>query len=215
MLKALTALLLAILLPLAASAQQDDCPAGHVRHPQVSPLDHDYMVSAFKASFRGLFGRDPSMQPGSGKDDGEYYIAAANHYGVYGDDQCHAGWSGYWESWLDVGHGDLGRVQTSAHYLPFTPTSVPTPIPVPTPVPTPQPILSVDLTPILTQQMVDHAAEMAILQELRTQVALARQDIAEFRAAVRSRWVAIMDSPIVKYGLAAIAGFIATHKWGG
>src|SRR4051812_15416867 len=107
--KTLLCVLLLIAAPVAA---QDDCPAGHVRNPQVSPLDHAYMLSAFTASFRGIFGREPSMQPGGGVDDGEYYIAAANHFGVYGDDQCHAGWSGYWESWLAVGHGDLNLVQT-------------------------------------------------------------------------------------------------------
>src|SRR5438046_2349349 len=87
---------------------QDDCPASATRNPPVSPLDHDYMVRAFKASFRGIKGYDPSMKPGAGIEDGEYYISASNHYGVYGDGQCHAGWSGYWEAWIRSGHGDLG-----------------------------------------------------------------------------------------------------------
>lgn len=116
-----------LLLLAGPAAAQDDCPVGHVRNPQVSPLDHDYMLSAYTASFRGLFGRAPTLQPGSGTDDGEYYIAAANHFGVYGDDQCHAGWSGYWESWLQTGHGDLTLVQTPARFLPSATPPVVTP----------------------------------------------------------------------------------------
>lgn len=216
MIKTLTALAFTLLLPSLAIAQ-DDCPAGHVRNPQVSPLDHEYMTSAFKASFKGLFGRDPSMQPGSGKDDGEYYIGAANHYGVYGDDQCHAGWSGYWESWLQTGHGDLGQAQTPARFLPtaaLPPVVIPPVVtpPVPPVVAPPAPIVvlpATDLSPVLNQQAVDHA----ILLELQRELAAARTDIADFRAAVRSKWVAIVDSPIFKYGLAAITGFLVTHKW--
>lgn len=208
MMKALV-LTLILLLPVPVFAQ-DDCPAGHIRNPQISALDHDYMTAAFKASFKGLFGRDPSMQPGSGKDDGEYYIAAANHFGVYGDAQCHAGWSGYWESWLQNGHGDLGVVQVPAHFLPYVaPPVVIPPVVIDPPVvkpPTPQP--ATDLSPILTAQAVDRA----ILLELQKELAATRQDIADFRAAVRSRWVAIMDSPIVKYGLAAVAAYVMGKK---
>lgn len=194
----------------APTFAQDDCPAGHIRNPQVSPLDHDYMVRAFTASFRGLFGRDPSMQPGTGKDDGEYYISAANHFGVYGDDQCHAGWSGYWESWLQNGHGDLGAVQTPARFLPMVaPPIVTPPPPIVTP---PAPLPSADLSQLFSQGAINHAAEMALLAELQTQIAGARQDIADFRQAVRSKWVAIMDSPIVKYGLAAIVAYVAGKK---
>ena len=199
----------------AAATAQDDCPAGHIRNPQVSPLDHDYMVRAFTASFRGLFGRDPSMQPGSGKDDGEYYIGAANHYGVYGDDQCHAGWSGYWESWLQTGHGDLGLAQTPAKFLPFMPTPPPAPPVVVPPVVTPPPPVivmpSTDLSPVLNQQAIDHA----VLMQLQAELAATRKDIAEFREAVRSKWSAIVNNPVFKYGLAAITGFLVTHKWGG
>lgn len=203
-------LILALLfLPVVAHAQ-DDCPANHIRNVAVSPLDHDYMVRAFTASFRGLFGRDPSMQPGSGKDDGEYYISAANHFGVYGDDQCHAGWSGYWESWLQTGHGDLGAVQTPAHYLPSAPVVTPPVVTPPTPpgvvyVPTPPtaPLPATDLSPVLNQQAIDHA----ILVQLQLELAAARKDVADFREAVRSRWVAVVDSPIFKYGLAAVAGW--------
>jgi len=68
-------LLCALLFTVPASAQ-DDCPAGHIRNPAISPLDHAYMLSAFKASFKGIIGREPSCQPGSGIDDCEYYIAA-------------------------------------------------------------------------------------------------------------------------------------------
>ena len=147
--------LLLILLLLAAPAfGQDDCPAGKVRNPAVSPLDHAYMLSAFKASFVGLVGRQPSCQPGSGIEDCEYYISAADHYGVYGDDQCHAGWSGYWEEWLRSGHGDLNLIQTPAHFLPnITPPVVtPPPVVIPPPVP-PDPV------PDLTDR-VEHLEEL-------------------------------------------------------
>lgn len=95
------------------------------------------------------------------------------------------------------------------------PVSPPAPVPTPTPAPTPAPIPSVDLSAVLTQNAVNHAAEMAELAELKTQIALARQDIAEFRASVKSTWKAIVDNPVFKYGLAALTGFLATHKWGG
>lgn len=182
---------------------QDDCPPGHVRNPQVSPLDHDYMVSAFTASFRGLFGRDPTMQPGSGKDDGAYYISASNHYGVYGDDQCHAGWSGYWESWLAVGHGDLALVQTPARFLPST--TPPTPPPSPPP-PTPiEPTLSakIDLLQSIATMRFD---------QLDTEIAATRQDIADFRDAVRSKWAAVIKSPYFQTITAALVAWATTYK---
>lgn len=165
--KSLVLILSLIAVPVFA---QDDCPpkpdgTPRVRNPAVSPLDDAYMLSAFKASFQGLFGRQPSCVPGSGKDDCGYYISAANHYGVYGDDQCHAGWSGYWESWLAVGHGDLSLVQTPAHFLP----SVTPPIP-PTPPTPPPPVVNLCdeacmqrvLAPILSELQATHADVVAV-----------------------------------------------------
>lgn len=86
---------------------------------------------------------------------------------------------------------------------------VPTPVPPPVVVP-PAPIPSVDLTPILTQQAIDHAAEMALLQELRTQMTVLKGEVEDFQAQVRSKYVAVMDSPIVRYGLAAVTGWLLT-----
>jgi hypothetical protein len=119
---------------LNTAAAQDDCPPGHVRHPAISALDDASMIAAAKASFRGIYGRDATLVPGSGVDDLWYYVRQANHFGVYGDDQCHAGWSGYWESWLRVGHGDLALVQSPAQFRPEAPPPVMTPPVIPPPV---------------------------------------------------------------------------------
>lgn len=201
---------LALLVAVPVSAQ-DDCPAGHVRNQAVSPLDHDYMVKAFTASFRGLFGRDPSMQPGSGKDDGEYYIAAANHFGVYGDDQCHAGWSGYWESWLQNGHGDLGAVQTPARFLPMVaPPIVPPPPPVVTPpvVVPPAPLPSIDLSGVYAQI----AVLSAKLDALAANVTAGRTENQTFFEAVKTQWKAIVGKAAIYAGpiIAAIFAGRAT-----
>ena len=180
---------------------QDDCPAGHIRHPAVSPLDHDYMVAAFKASFRGLFGRDPSMVPGSGKDDGEYYIGASNHYGVYGDDQCHAGWSGYWESWLAVGHGDLALVQTPARFLPSAPTPTPTPVPVPTPTPPPIPSYpTCDLSTLTVKlDTIQQRVETILIED------------RDFHERVKSAWDAY-GKPFLKYVSPALIAFLTGRQ---
>jgi len=104
----------------------------------------------------------------------------------------------------DNGHFSFGSAPV--------PVPTPTPVPVPVPTPVPVPLPSTDLgMQILTQQAIDHAAVMAHIEELKTQLALTRQDIADFRAAVRSKWVAVVDSPIFKYTLAAITGFVVTH----
>lgn len=95
----------------------------------------------------------------------------------------------------------------------------PAPIPVPPvvapPVPAPAPLPSNELGQLFTQSAINHAAEMAVLSELQNQVAALKQDVADFRAAVRSKWIAIVDSPVFKYALAGLTGFLATHKWGG
>lgn len=75
----------------------DDCPAGAVLHKSLTPLDHDSLLAAYTASFVGLFHRQPSLQPGSGADDGNYWVGISNHYGEYGDSVCRAGWNLYRE----------------------------------------------------------------------------------------------------------------------
>lgn len=156
----------------------DDCPDGHIRNPAITPLDHGYMLSAYKASFVGIFGRQPTMVPGSGVDDGEYYIASSNHYGVYGDDQCHAGWSGYWESWLHVGHGDLSLVQSPARFQPSV-----TPPPPPPP---PLPIFS-DAA-ILAAIQHAHVAEMAAIADVGQNVTDGRAENRGFFDWVKDNW---------------------------
>lgn len=204
---------LLVALPVAA---QDDCPAGHVRNPPVSPLDNTYMLAAFKASFQGIFGRQPTCQPGSGKDDCNYYIGASNHYGVYGDDQCHAGWSGYWESWLAVGHGDLSLVQTPAKFLPGSePAPQPQPQPTPQPSPVPEGVLiakvdnvsaKVDnLTIRLEQLRLEIANLTASMDEahkaINQNVSDGRAENRSFFSAVAEHWKAVtaIAAPFVTY----------------
>lgn len=103
----------------------------------------------------------------------------------------------------------------NGHYS-FSSTPVPTPVPTPTPVPVPvplppAPLPTTDLSPILTQQAINHAAEMAILQEIRTQLGLLKTESEEFQSQVRSKYVSIMDSPIVRYGLAVVSGWLVTR----
>lgn len=190
---------------------QDDCPSGHVKHPAVSPLDHDYMLRAFQASHRGIFGVESACTPGSGVHDCEYYISASNHYGVYGDDQCHAGWSGYWESWLSVGRGDLALVQTPARFLPSS--APPMPVPTPTPVPVPPPP-NVDA---LADQL--RSTYMALMNQSQANreailaaVAGVKQDVAEFREAMRSKWEAIVKSPYFQVIAGAVVTWATTYK---
>lgn len=198
--------ILAMCLCLASPAfAQDDCPTGHVRHPPVSALDHESMLSAYKASFRGLFGRDPSMQPGAGKDDGEYYIGAANHYGVYGDDQCHAGWSGYWESWLRDGRGDLTLVDTPARFLPYV---APPPVVMPPPVAVPPPVSP---PPIIIQPPLDLSGVQRQLDVLLQEVRDGRAENKTFFENVKSVWAQI-GAPLLKYVLPAVAAFVAGKK---
>jgi hypothetical protein len=80
---------LAVATPLYA-----DCP---VKHPALTALDHDAMLAAYTASFRGIYGRNPTGVVGSGLDDANYWISVSDHYGEFGDTICRAGWSAYWE----------------------------------------------------------------------------------------------------------------------
>jgi hypothetical protein len=82
-----------------------DCPAGRATHPPLTGLDRASLVAAYTASFRGLFHRDPTFTRGAGVDDGDYWISASDHYGEFSGNTCRAGWSAYWEHWLEFGHG--------------------------------------------------------------------------------------------------------------
>lgn len=101
--------------------------------------------------------------------------------------------------------------------IPPAPQPVPVPpAPQPQPVPAPAPLPATDLTSfMLTQQAVNQAALMAQFAELKNQLSLVDQHITDFREAVKSKWLTVVNNPIFKYGLAAVTGFLATHKWGG
>lgn len=194
-------LILFLLLSTPAFAQ-DDCPPGHVRNEPLQPIganhriDHALMLAHFRASFVGIFGREPTMQAGAGKDDGEYYIGASDHYGLLGDDQCHAGWSGYWESWLQTGHGDLALAQTPARFQPSV--SPPLPVPVPAPPPLPDPFLQSILT--------------ARFDRVDAAIAAVKQDVADFRESLNSKWAAILKSPYFQVIAGAVITWATTYK---
>ena len=117
------------LLALAAPASAETCP---VKHPALTALDHASMLAAYTASFRGIFNRNPTLAPGSGADDGTYWVAVSDHFGEFGDTVCRAGWSAYWEVKLtgqDAVNPALG--DQPARFQPeTTPPSV---VPAPTP----------------------------------------------------------------------------------
>jgi hypothetical protein len=97
------------------------------RHPPLTGLDHASMEAAVRASFRGLYGREPTGVPGSGVDDVNYWIAVSDHYGEFSDHVERAGWSRYWEvklSGRDSADPALGDVP--ARFQPGTPTLMPT-----------------------------------------------------------------------------------------
>jgi len=121
-----------LLLTRPVSAQTSDCIA---THPALTALDDATMIAAYKASFRGLYGREPSMQPGSGLDDGLYWVSVSNHFGAFGDRVCRAGWSRYWEGKLrGVDALDPSLGDQPAQFQPGAPVIVPPVPPTPTPV---------------------------------------------------------------------------------
>lgn len=201
------------LLALPARAQQDSCP---VKHLALTALDHTSMLAAYTASYVGLFGHAPSMQPGSGSSDGNYWIAVSDHYGAFSDGVCRAGWNRYWEQKLlgaDSLSPSLG--DQPAQFQPAAPA--PTPIPVPVPVPPP--------TPVPTLVCPDMSAIQAELVQLNLQVTACNQGIASvaqnvtdgrqenqtFFASVKSVWAQI-GGPLLKYVVPAVTAFLAGKK---
>jgi len=121
-----------LLLTRPVAAQTTDCIA---THPALTALDDATMIAAYRASFIGIYGREPSMQPGSGLDDGRYWVSVSNHYGAFGDRVCRAGWNAYWEGKLrGVDSLDPSLGDQPAQFQPGAPVPTPTPQPVPTPV---------------------------------------------------------------------------------
>lgn len=78
----------------------------------------------------------------------------------------------------------------------------PPPTPPPTPPVSPAPLPSTDLSPILNQLAADQAQVLAAIADVK-------RDIAEFRAAVRSKWAAFINHPVIKYGSAIALGWLA------
>ncbi len=107
-----------------------------------------------------------------------------------------------------------------AGYMPTSGPIIPTPGPFPgppppAPQPVPQPpivvVPSTDLSPVLNALAVNHALLVELQRQMQAGFEDTRRDIAEFRAAVRSKWAAFVSSPFVKYGAAVLAGMLA--KW--
>lgn len=120
---------------------QEVCP---VKHPALTALDHDTMARAYDASFRGIYGRNPTGAVNGGVDDREYWISVSNHYGEFGDNICRAGWNAYWEQKLtgqdsvDPKLGDQpARFQPTAPPIVNPPPPPPPPPPIPAPLPVP------------------------------------------------------------------------------
>jgi len=121
-----------LLLTRPVAAQTNDCLA---THPALTALDDATMIAAYRASFIGIYGREPSMQPGSGLDDGMYWVSVSNHYGAFGDRICRAGWNRYWEGKLrGVDSLDPSLGDQPAQFQPGAPIPTPTPQPVPSPI---------------------------------------------------------------------------------
>jgi len=140
------------LLALATPASAETCP---VKHPALTALDHASMLAAYTASFRGIFGRNPTLA-----DDGNYWIAVSDHYGEFGDTVCRAGWSAYWEVKLtgqDAVNPALG--DQPARFQPETAPLVVTPPPVP---PTPSPP-----TPVMSNPASADTAVLAAIADLK------------------------------------------------
>lgn len=95
----------------------------------------------------------------------------------------------------------------------FPAFAAPSPTVVLQPVPSLPPTLpSTDTGAIFNQLAINHAAEMAELDALRAQLALARQDIADFRGDVKTAWEQMGGPFILKYVLPAVTAYLAGRK---
>ena len=139
------------------------------RRPPMTALDADSMQAAVRASFRGLYGREPSGLPGSGADDVGYWIRVADHFGAFSDGVERAGWSRYWELKLSGAESvdpRLGDIPAR-----FQPTMLVPPEATPPPV-DPSPPINAALNAILSRlDKID-----ADLQQLQAEhIALSQQ----------------------------------------
>lgn len=108
---------------------------------------------------------------------------------------------------------DNGHYSFSAAAPPpvVTPPVVAPPVSTPPVMTPPSTLPATDWVLLLNQQAIDYQ----ILLQLQEELKATRKDIADFREAVKSKWSAVVNNPVFKYGLAAVTGFLVTHKWGG
>jgi len=185
-----------------------------LKHPTLTALDHESMVAAYTASFRGLKGRAPTWLSGSGADDGNYWIAVSDHYGEYSDGVCRAGWNAYME--LKLGGSDSVSPALGDQPARFQPTAPGQTLgePAPShPLPIP-PLHTIDFC--AAQITMLQTAMTARLDQLVRHVDLVDQNVTAgraenttFFAAVTRHWKAIVGT----VGTAAI-GFIGGKKLG-
>ncbi len=107
--------------------------------------------------------------------------------------------------------------------VPQTPwfASAQPPVVTPPPVVNP-PLPSVDLSVVLNQiavlesRLTSLSVQLSeVRADLKADIAATRQDIEEFRAAVRSKWLAIVKNPVFQSTLTAIVTWFAARSVGG
>ena len=183
--------ILLILLTAAAPVYAiDDCPPGGVKHAALTGLDHASMEAAVKASFVGLYHREPTGVPGSGPDDIGYWIQLSDHYGAYGDGICRAGWNAYME--LRLSGASSGDPSLGDQPARFQPKSTLPP--------------ESGLPPVVGNQSVLPSVAVCDLSSITSEIANLRADVdagrAEnqaFYADARSKWEQVATF-VGKYG---------------
>lgn len=167
-----------------ATVSAENCP---VKHPALTSLDHASMLAAYTASFKGIYGRNPTGVTGSGLDDANYWIGVSDHYGEFGDNVCRAGWSAYWEQKLtgqDAVDPKLG--DQPARFQPESGGNVPNPPTPPTP---PAPVFD---DAALRKAIADVKAELDELVRANGEAhASINQNVSDGRAENRSAWAAV------------------------
>jgi hypothetical protein len=200
-----TTIAFVLFLALAAPAAAQDCPT---KHPALTPLDHSSMIAAYTASYLGLYGHPPSMQAGSGADDGNYWVAVSDHFGEFSDGICRAGWNAYWETKVGTLAASVSPAlgDQPARFQPSINPPPPPPPPPPIFVPPPPP----PVLPALNLEGV--YAQLALLNAKIDHV---DQNVTEGRAENRSFFGLIKDHWKAIVGVIATAGggFITGQKF--
>lgn len=89
------------------------------------------------------------------------------------------------------------------------PVPVPQPVPAPQPVPQPMPPVISDPTPILNFLLAQQIEIMKRFDRVDEEIVVVGQKVDDFRAAVKSRYEAIVNSPAFKYLVATGLGWLA------